>query len=198
MEWKVRSQRFCPPLLVKNRNYEGIWSNKRKSFVKPVGMNGSNFKNETLFVSFTAIITTRNGWNSTNFYVENRVVSSIKMVVNGCKPGKFEFPIRTKYKIYRNRRALSKRQEDTSLSIRRKKVREKPNLFRDVVTIFQLAITDKSDERTDVGRSPGWNIGSTLAGSTLDVEQNMVLDTQNSTGTVLITYSIRTCTWLDP
>ena len=36
-------------------------SNKRKSFVEPVGMNGSNFKNETLFVSFTAIITTRNG-----------------------------------------------------------------------------------------------------------------------------------------
>ena len=28
--------------------------------LKPVGMNGSNFKNETLFVSFTAIITTRN------------------------------------------------------------------------------------------------------------------------------------------
>ena len=43
-------------LLDKNRNYEGIWSNKRKSFVKSVGMNGSNFKNETLFVSFTAIV----------------------------------------------------------------------------------------------------------------------------------------------
>ena len=27
-------------------------SNKRKSFVDPVGMNGSNFKNETLFLSF--------------------------------------------------------------------------------------------------------------------------------------------------
>ena len=47
---KVRSQRFCPPLLDKNRNYEGIWLNKRKSSVKPVGMNGSNFKDETLFV----------------------------------------------------------------------------------------------------------------------------------------------------
>ena len=57
----VRTQRFCPPLLDKKRNYEGILSNKRKSFVKPVGMNGSNFKNETLFVSFTAIITSRNG-----------------------------------------------------------------------------------------------------------------------------------------
>ena len=78
----MRSQRFCPPLLDKNRNYEGIWSNKRKSFVKSLGMNGSNFKNETLFVSFTAIITTRNGWNGTNFYVGNRVVSCIKMSRN--------------------------------------------------------------------------------------------------------------------
>ena len=47
--------------------------------MKSVGMNGSNFKNETLFVSFTAIITTRNG---TNFYLGNRVVSSIKMSRN--------------------------------------------------------------------------------------------------------------------
>ena len=75
---KVRSQRFCPPLLNKNRNYEGIWSNKRKSFVKPVGMNSSNFKNETLFVSFMAIITTRNGSDGTNFFIRNRVVNSIK------------------------------------------------------------------------------------------------------------------------
>ena len=54
-------------------------SNKRKSFVKLVGMNGSNFKTETLFVSFTAIITTRNGWDDTNIYIGNRVVSSMKM-----------------------------------------------------------------------------------------------------------------------
>ena len=53
---KVRIQHFSPPLLDKNRNYAGMRSNKRKLFVKPVGMNGSNFKNETLFVSFTAII----------------------------------------------------------------------------------------------------------------------------------------------
>ena len=78
----MRSQRFCLPLLDKNRNYEGIWSNKRKSFVKSVGVNGSNFKNETLFVSFTAIITTRNGWNGTNVYTGNRVVTSIKMSRN--------------------------------------------------------------------------------------------------------------------
>ena len=58
---KVRSQCFCPLMIDKNGNYKGIRSNKRKSFAKQVGMNDSNFKNETLFVSFTAIITTRNG-----------------------------------------------------------------------------------------------------------------------------------------
>ena len=36
-------------MLDKNRKYmKG--SNKRKSFVKPVGMNGFNFKNDTLFL----------------------------------------------------------------------------------------------------------------------------------------------------
>ena len=47
-------------LLDNNKNYEIICANKRKSFVKTVVMNGSNFLNETLFVSFTAMITTRN------------------------------------------------------------------------------------------------------------------------------------------
>ena len=45
-------------------------------------MNGSNFKNEMLFVSCKAIITMRNGSNSTNTYVGNKVVSSIKMSRN--------------------------------------------------------------------------------------------------------------------
>ena len=45
-------------------------------------MNGSNFKNETFFVSFTAIITTRNGSDGTNFHIGNRVVNSIKMSRN--------------------------------------------------------------------------------------------------------------------
>ena len=31
-------------------------SNKRKSFVEPVRMNDSNFKNETLFVSLTELL----------------------------------------------------------------------------------------------------------------------------------------------
>ena len=57
-------------------------SNKRKLFVEPVGMNGSNFKNETLFLSFTAIITTKNGSDGTNFYIRNRMVDSIEMSRN--------------------------------------------------------------------------------------------------------------------
>ena len=63
----MRNQRFCPPLLDKSGSYEGIWPNKRKSFVKSVGMNGSYFKNETFFVSLTAIITIWNGWNGTKW-----------------------------------------------------------------------------------------------------------------------------------
>ena len=42
MEWKVRSQRFCPPLPDKNRNYKGIWSNKRKSFVARSTLSSSD------------------------------------------------------------------------------------------------------------------------------------------------------------
>ena len=71
---------FVRPCWTKTETMKG--SNKKKSFVKPVGMNGSNFKNEMLFVSFTAIITTRNGGDGTNFYIGNRVVSSIKMSRN--------------------------------------------------------------------------------------------------------------------
>ena len=55
---KMRNHRFCPHMLEKTETMKG--SNKRKSFVEPVGMNGSNFQNETLFLSFTAIVTTRN------------------------------------------------------------------------------------------------------------------------------------------
>ena len=70
MEWKgEKSTLLCTLVRQKLKLFKGIWSNKRKLFVKPVRMNGSNFKNETLFVSFTAIITTRNGWNGTNFYI---------------------------------------------------------------------------------------------------------------------------------
>ena len=52
-------------------------SNKRKSFIEPVGMNGSNFKNKTLFVSFTDIITT---WISHPFLVVMIAVKDKKSV----------------------------------------------------------------------------------------------------------------------
>ena len=42
-------------------------------------MNGSNFKNEMLFLSFMAIITTTNGLDGTNVYIGNRPVGSFKM-----------------------------------------------------------------------------------------------------------------------
>ena len=45
--WEVAA--FVRLCLTKTETTKG--SNKRKSFVKPLGMNGSNFKNETLFVS---------------------------------------------------------------------------------------------------------------------------------------------------
>ena len=51
-------------------------SNKGKSFVEPMGLNSSNFKNETLFVSFTAI---RNGWDGTNVFIGNSMVNSIQL-----------------------------------------------------------------------------------------------------------------------
>ena len=54
-------------------------SNKRKSLVESLWMKCFNFKNKTLFLSFAAIITTRDGWDGINFYIGNRMVDSIKM-----------------------------------------------------------------------------------------------------------------------
>ena len=65
-----RNHRFCPPLLDKNRNYD--------RFLSPWEWMVPILKMR-LFVSSTAIITTRDGWNGTNFYIKNRMVSSIKM-----------------------------------------------------------------------------------------------------------------------
>ena len=57
---KVRSHCFCPQKCsTKTETIKG--SNKRESFVESMGMNVTNLKNETLFLSFTAIITIRNG-----------------------------------------------------------------------------------------------------------------------------------------
>ena len=74
--WEVTA--FVRTCWTKTETMKG--SNKRKSFLEPVGMNGSSFKNETLFLSFTTIITTRNGWDGPNFYIGNRRIGSIKML----------------------------------------------------------------------------------------------------------------------
>ena len=50
---------FVHPCWTKTETMKG--SNKRKSFVEPVGTNGFNFKNEMLFVSFTAMNTLEMG-----------------------------------------------------------------------------------------------------------------------------------------
>ena len=42
-------------------------------------MNGSNFKDETLFLSFAIIVTARNLGDGTNFYVRKRMIGTIKM-----------------------------------------------------------------------------------------------------------------------
>ena len=42
-------------------------------------VNGSNFKGETLFVSFATIITARNLGDGTNFHARNRMIGTIKM-----------------------------------------------------------------------------------------------------------------------
>ena len=56
---KVGSHYFFPQCWTKIETMKG--SDKRKSFVEPVGMNGSNFENEMVFLSLTAIIITTNG-----------------------------------------------------------------------------------------------------------------------------------------
>ena len=55
--WEVIA--FVHPCWTKTETMKG--SNKRKSFVEPVGTNGFNFKNEMLFVSFTAMNTLEMG-----------------------------------------------------------------------------------------------------------------------------------------
>ena len=42
-------------------------------------MSGSNFKDETLFLSFATIITAKNLGDGTNFYVRKRMIGTIKM-----------------------------------------------------------------------------------------------------------------------
>ena len=42
-------------------------------------MNGPNFKDETLFLSFATIITAKNLGDGTNFHVRKRMIGTIKM-----------------------------------------------------------------------------------------------------------------------
>ena len=72
----------CSEKTTKTETMKG--SNEIKSFVKVVGMNGCNFKTETLFVSFTAIITTKNGWDDTSRFIsENEWLAALKCRAKG-------------------------------------------------------------------------------------------------------------------
>ena len=48
-------------------------------FVESVRVNGSNFKDELLFLSFATTITARNLGDGTNFHVQKRMIGTIKM-----------------------------------------------------------------------------------------------------------------------
>ena len=51
---------------------------KEKSFIKPVGMNVSNFKNKTLFVFLRQSLAPEIS-DGTNFHIGNRVINGIKI-----------------------------------------------------------------------------------------------------------------------
>ena len=53
---KVRSHSFCSHMLDRTKTGTVEGSKKRKSFIEPVGMNGFNFKNETLFLFFLRLL----------------------------------------------------------------------------------------------------------------------------------------------
>ena len=55
------------PYKAKTLATEGL--SERKTFVESVRVNSSNFKDETLFLSFATIITARNLGDGTNFHV---------------------------------------------------------------------------------------------------------------------------------
>ena len=57
---------------------------KEKRSLIPRGcMYGSKFGNETHFLSFAAIVATRNGTEASNFHVRNAMTARIKMSGNG-------------------------------------------------------------------------------------------------------------------
>ena len=56
--------------------------NEGKTLVNTMGEYGSKFGNETHFLSFAAIVATRNGTEGSNFHVRNAMTARIKMSGN--------------------------------------------------------------------------------------------------------------------
>ena len=81
--WSEKVRIKSPLLSALDRQKQKLWRNqiKENRSLSPWGWMVPIF-NDTLFVSFTAIITARNGWDGTNFDIGNRMVGSIKMSRN--------------------------------------------------------------------------------------------------------------------
>ena len=73
-----------PVLSAQPGQKQKLWRDqiKENRFLSPCEWKVSILKINTLFWSFRAIITTRDGWDGTNFYIGNRMVGSIKMSRN--------------------------------------------------------------------------------------------------------------------
>ncbi len=54
--------------------------NEGKTLVNTKGVYGSKFGNETHFLSFAAIVATRNGTEGSNFHVRNAMTARIQML----------------------------------------------------------------------------------------------------------------------
>ena len=70
MEWKGEKSLLLSTLARQKQKLVHVWMDQIKE----------NFKNEMLFMSFTAtgIITTRNGWDGKNFDIGNRWLAALK------------------------------------------------------------------------------------------------------------------------
>jgi hypothetical protein len=51
--------------------------NIRKTFFNVIGVDSAKFGNEAHFMSFAAIIASRNGTEGSNFHIRNTVIASV-------------------------------------------------------------------------------------------------------------------------
>ena len=81
-EWKLNTKElssYCYAHPCKAKTLATKRLSKWKTFVESVRVNGSNFKDETLFLFFATIITAKNWGDGTNFHVRKRMIDTIKI-----------------------------------------------------------------------------------------------------------------------